>query len=71
MELLNNEQRDILETINPDYEKMDKFELVELIENEINKKGITKDSFNEYGLILDKIIDLLIFNNKNILYIYN
>lgn len=70
MEKLSNEQKNILERLNPNYDKMDKFELVDLLENELNNNGIINDDLNDYGLIIEKIIDLILFNNEpNKLYI--
>lgn len=47
MEKLSNEQKNILERLNPNYDKMDKFELVDLLENELNNNGIINDDLND------------------------
>jgi len=35
------------------------------LERELETNGLSNGTFNEYGLIIDKIIDLLLFNKDN------
>lgn len=63
-------QKEILNKIEPNYFNLDKFELAEILERELETNGLSNGTFNEYGLIIDKIIDLLLFNkDNNMLYI--
>ena len=58
-------QKEILNKIEPNYFNLDKFELAEILERELETNGLSNGTFNEYGLIIDKIIDLLLFNKDN------
>ena len=58
-------QKEILNKIEPNYINLDKFELAEILERELETNGLSNGTFNEYGLIIDKIIDLLLFNKDN------
>jgi len=58
-------QKEILNKIEPNYFNLDKFELAEILERELEVNGLSNGTFNEYGLIIDKIIDLLLFNKDN------
>lgn len=68
--ILTDIQKEVLNKIEPNYFNLDKFELAEILERELEVNGLSNGTFNEYGLIIDKIIDLLLFNkDNNILYI--
>ena len=68
--ILTDIQKEILNKIEPNYFNLDKFELAEILERELEVNGLSNGTFNEYGLIIDKIIDLLLFNkDNNMLYI--
>ena len=68
--ILTDMQKEILNKIEPNYFNLDKFELAEILERELEVNGLSNGTFNEYGLIIDKIIDLLLFNkDNNMLYI--
>ena len=63
--ILTDIQKEILNKIEPNYFNLDKFELAEILERELEVNGLSNGTFNEYGLIIDKIIDLLLFNKDN------
>lgn len=68
--ILTDIQKEVLNKIEPNYFNLDKFELAEILERELEVNGLSNGTFNEYGLIIDKIIDLLLFNkDNNMLYI--
>lgn len=68
--ILTDIQKEVLNKIEPNYFNLDKFELAEILERELEVNGVSNGTFNEYGLIIDKIIDLLLFNkDNNMLYI--
>lgn len=68
--ILTDIQKEVLNKIEPNYFNLDKFELAEILEKELEVNGLSNGTFNEYGLIIDKIIDLLLFNkDNNMLYI--
>ena len=68
--ILTDMQKEVLNKIEPNYFNLDKFELAEILERELEVNGLSNGTFNEYGLIIDKIIDLLLFNkDNNMLYI--
>lgn len=68
--ILTDIQKEVLNKIEPNYFNLDKFELAEILERELEVNGLNNGTFNEYGLIIDKIIDLLLFNkDNNMLYI--
>ena len=63
--ILTDIQKEVLNKIEPNYFNLDKFELAEILERELEVNGLSNGTFNEYGLIIDKIIDLLLFNKDN------
>ena len=68
--ILTDIQKEGLNKIEPNDFNLDKFELAEILERELEVNGLSNGTFNEYGLIIDKIIDLLLFNkDNNMLYI--
>ena len=68
--ILTDIQKEVLNKIEPNYFNLDKFELAEILETELEVNGLSNGTFNEYGLIIDTIIDLLLFNkDNNMLYI--
>lgn len=63
-------QKEILTKIEPNYLNVDKFDLAEMLQREIESHGLSDGTFNEYGLMIDRIIDVLLFSNeRNKLYI--
>lgn len=62
---LTEMEKEILNKIEPNYLNLDKFDLAEILERELETHGLSNGTFNEYGLLIDKIIDLLLFNKDN------
>ena len=57
---LTSEQKQLLESIIPNYNSKDVVELEELLSEELQIKGLTDDGVNEYGAKIESIIDVVV-----------
>lgn len=57
---MSEEQKELLRTLAPNYESMDICDIIDILTNELQTKGFEDHSVNEYGIKIEKIIDIAV-----------